>query len=123
MQGGMRKAWKWKQSIRVVGGDLLGKVLVPRKNLLRQAVSKSVRRQNMLNSGVAWRTPEASQGLGALNSEYRTDGPADTEPSLEEERASQSGTNTRVCTELSEDVLGRGPTGGGTDADMSDSDL
>ena len=118
-EGGKGKARKWKHSIRVVGGDLLGKALVLRQNLTRQAVTMPVQRQNSLNSCAVRGEPEADQGLGALNPEYK-DGPANTEPSLLEETANQSGTSTRVSTEISEDVLGKGPTGCGTHADLSD---
>ena len=118
-EGGKGKARKWKHSIRVVGGDPLGKALVLRQNLLRQAVTMPVQRQISLNSCAVRGEPEADRGLGTLDPEYR-DGPADTEPSLQEETANQSGTSTRVSMELSEDVLGKGPTGCGTHADLSD---
>ena len=118
-EGGKGRARKWKHSIRVVGGDILGKALVLRQNLIDQAVLTPVQRQNTPNSCAVRGVPEAEQGLGSLNPEYE-DGPADTESSLQEEKANQSGTSTGVSTELSEDVLVKGPAGCGTHADLSD---
>ena len=85
-EGGKGKVRKWKHSIRVVVGDLLGKVLVLRQNLIRQVVTTPVQRQNSLNSCVAQGEPDADQGLGTQNPEYKN-GPADTEPSLQKETA------------------------------------
>ena len=118
-EGGKGRARKWKHSIRVVGGDILGKALVLRQNLMDQAVISPVQRQDTPNFCAVRGVPEAEQGLGSLNPEYE-DGPADTEPSLQEETANLSGNSTGVSTELSEDVLVKGTDGCGTHADLSD---
>ena len=92
-EGGKGRARKWKHSIRVVGGDILGKALILRQKLIDQAVLTPVQRQDTPNFCAVRGVPEAEQGLGSLNPEYE-DGPADTEPSLQEETANLSGNST-----------------------------
>ena len=76
----------------MVGGDILGKTLVMRQNLIDQAVLMPVQRQNTPNSFAVRGElePEAEQGLATLNPEYE-DGPADTVPSLQEGTAISQG--------------------------------
>ena len=63
-EGGKGRARKWKHSIRVVGGDILGKALILKQNLIDQAVLTPVQRQDTPNFCAVRGVPEAEQGLG-----------------------------------------------------------